>query len=99
MLLPTTPGSAQSADVIVEIGPHGALAGPIRQILSTPELKSMSVSYETCLTRGEDAIKTMQTLVSSLVRKGCQSTPKPRQATGLGRSPQLPLEPFQWSLA
>lgn len=70
MLLPMTPGAAQSADVIIEIGPHGALAGPIRQILGTPELKGISVSYESCLTRGEDAIKTMQTLASSLLRKG-----------------------------
>lgn len=70
MLLPSKPGETQSADIIVEIGPHGALAGPIRQILGTPELKGVSTSYESALTRGQDAVHTMQTLASSLLKKG-----------------------------
>lgn len=72
MLLPKTPnsGETQSVDIVVEVGPHGALAGPIRQTLATPELKNVKISYETCLVRGENAVQTMQKLASSLFCKG-----------------------------
>ena len=72
MLLPETsnPGETQSVDIVVEVGPHGALAGPIRQTLATPELKNMKLAYENCLVRGENAVQTMQKLASSLFCKG-----------------------------
>ncbi|OCL05917.1 reducing type I polyketide synthase [Glonium stellatum] len=57
-------------DVLVEVGPHSALAGPIRQSLMLPELKGMEISYGSCLVRGKNAVETMQTLACSLVRKG-----------------------------
>lgn len=72
MLLPkiSSAGEKQAVDIIVEVGPHGALAGPIRQVLGTPELIEVKVSYETCLVRGENAVQTIQKLASSLFRKG-----------------------------
>ncbi|KAK2761170.1 Type I Iterative PKS [Arachnomyces sp. PD_36] len=50
-----------NVDLLVEIGPHGALKGPIQQILSSiPELQSGSNSYISCLTRGQDACLSVQ---------------------------------------
>lgn len=57
-------------DTLVEIGPHGALAGPIRQTLLLPNTKAPNISYGTCLSRGENAVRTMQILACSLLSKG-----------------------------
>ncbi|KAJ4011786.1 hypothetical protein NW752_004187 [Fusarium irregulare] len=68
--IPESDPSRKSVDIVVEIGPHGALSGPIRQILQTPELKGLGVQYASCLTRGQDAVMTMQNLAAVLVSKG-----------------------------
>jgi NADPH:quinone reductase-like Zn-dependent oxidoreductase/acyl transferase domain-containing protein len=68
--IPESDPSRKSIDIVVEIGPHGALSGPIRQILQTPELKGIGVQYGSCLTRGQDAVMTMQNLAALLVSKG-----------------------------
>lgn len=62
--------SKESIDMVVEIGPHSALAGPIRESLSLPEVRKLGITYGSCLERGNDAIQTMQSLVSSLLKKG-----------------------------
>jgi acyl transferase domain-containing protein/NADPH:quinone reductase-like Zn-dependent oxidoreductase len=55
---------------LLELGPHGALAGPIRQTMKLPGLKDRDISYISCLTRGKDAMWTAQSLVAALVSKG-----------------------------
>ncbi|KAI1291378.1 polyketide synthase [Xylaria venustula] len=52
-------------DAIIEVGPHGALAGPITQILSA---RNQKLPYVSCLTRGIDAVETLQTLVCELIK-------------------------------
>ncbi|KAF6832303.1 polyketide synthase [Colletotrichum plurivorum] len=42
---------AQQIDVIVELGPHGALGGPIQDMLSLPALEGTQISYLTGLVR------------------------------------------------
>ena len=59
-----------SVDIALEIGPHGALAGPMRQILSQPKVQDHDISITTCLNRDEDAERTMHALVSHLVSRG-----------------------------
>ncbi|KAL4916483.1 hypothetical protein BDW62DRAFT_186074 [Aspergillus aurantiobrunneus] len=54
-----------TVDMLIEIGPHGALAGPIRQCLS-----ASPITYTSCLTRKQDAVHTIQTLASSLIMHG-----------------------------
>lgn len=50
-------GPRQAANIIIEIGPHSALQGPIRQILSAaPTFKH---TYLSALSRKEDATKTV----------------------------------------
>lgn len=56
-------------DMIIEIGPHSALAGPIRQTLNLPGVKTLNISYGSCLERGCDAVQTMQSLVCALLTK------------------------------
>lgn len=67
---PNSENSEKLVDTLIEIGPHGALAGPIRQTLLLSEAKTLNISYETCLRRGENAVKTLQILASFLLSKG-----------------------------
>jgi len=61
----------QQVNAIVEIGPHSALAGPIRQSLkSVLSLKSLEVAYGSCLERGKDAVQTIHALAGFLIEKG-----------------------------
>ncbi|KAL4792644.1 polyketide synthase [Aspergillus venezuelensis] len=60
----------QFVDVLIEIGPHGALASPVRQILQSPSLKGMKISYASCLMRKQNACETMLAVASSLWTKG-----------------------------
>ena len=61
-----------AVDVVLEIGPHGALAGPIRQILTLSEFEDIQIPYVSCLTRDRDAVETMQDAAAFLLARGCQ---------------------------
>jgi len=58
-------------DIVVEIGPHSALAGPIRQCLADTSLKRHGITYASCLQRGKDAVQTAQSLAATLFERGC----------------------------
>ena len=93
--------ATKHVDTIVEIGPHGALAGPIRQSMTTQEdLKGKGIGYGSCLNRGTDAIQTMQTLAVSLLERGypvdISKVNFPRRANGL-KVVQLPSYPWNHS--
>ncbi|KAJ5382317.1 hypothetical protein N7517_000228 [Penicillium concentricum] len=60
----------QNIDMLIEIGPHGALGGPIRQILGLPGLQNLDIPYASCLSRGQDAVKTMQDVACLLKVRG-----------------------------
>jgi len=47
------------ADFLIEIGPSGALAGPIAQIKKGLGDKGLNIQYCTASTRGKDAIKSL----------------------------------------
>ncbi|KAJ5621531.1 hypothetical protein N7528_006314 [Penicillium herquei] len=59
-----------NVDVILEVGPHTALGGPIMEILSDPAFKSITVPYLGCLVRKEDARDCMLTAGINLLGKG-----------------------------
>ncbi|EHK50965.1 polyketide synthase [Trichoderma atroviride IMI 206040] len=63
-------GGQFTVDAIIEIGPHGALQGPIRQILADPVLKECTATNGASLKRGEDAVRTMGALASRLFCQG-----------------------------
>ncbi|GJC96268.1 polyketide synthase [Colletotrichum higginsianum] len=65
-----SPSPAQQIDVVVELGPHGALGGPIQDMLSLPAFEGTQISYLTGLVRNKSAIETTHSLVCELLRKG-----------------------------
>lgn len=59
-----------NVDMIIEIGPHGALQGPIRQILDGMGLQTLKPNVGSCLKRGEDAVQKMQEMAAMLFCRG-----------------------------
>ncbi|KAL1841095.1 hypothetical protein VTJ49DRAFT_7426 [Mycothermus thermophilus] len=57
-------------DMVIEVGPHAALSGPIQEILGMPEFDGIEIPYASCLVRKQNAVDTMLNLVSNLVRNG-----------------------------
>ncbi|KAF1962478.1 hypothetical protein CC80DRAFT_499849 [Byssothecium circinans] len=55
-------------DILVEIGPHSTLGGPIEQILTHYGIQN--VAYMSALARGKNAIDTTLNLASELFRQG-----------------------------
>lgn len=89
---------AKQVDILVEIGPHNALAGPIKQALVLPELKNKGIQYGSCLIRGKDAVGTMQSLVCSLLSIGCRvdlgAVNSPREESRFKVIHDLPCYPW-----
>lgn len=90
--------SAQSVDMLIEVGPHSALAGPIRQIMKRQQLKDLKVPYSSCLVRKENAVDTMQSLACQLLSKGypleLSKVNFPFKAENLKALPDLPTYPW-----
>lgn len=57
-------------DVLVEIGPHAALKGPIMQILKKLGAAATKISYIPVLVRGKDATRTALELAGQLFQRG-----------------------------
>lgn len=61
----------ESPDVLIEIGPSGALAGPVSQVLKGSSLPSGSdVAYHAAWARGEAAVKTLLNVAGQLFVAG-----------------------------
>jgi acyl transferase domain-containing protein/NADPH:quinone reductase-like Zn-dependent oxidoreductase/ubiquinone/menaquinone biosynthesis C-methylase UbiE len=67
---PTSREAQQLVDTVIEIGPHSALAGPIRQTLSQSKLRQLGITYTSCLERNSSAVVTMQRIACTLLTKG-----------------------------
>lgn len=64
-------GEGRKVDVLVEIGPHSALGGPIKQILNAdPDLKKAKVTYLSPLTRNKSAVETTLDALARLTTEG-----------------------------
>ena len=68
----TTLGSRRGVDILVEIGPHSALQGPIRQILKSLGGKSDKIRSLPSLKRNEHSPTSLLHLASLLWMNGCQ---------------------------
>jgi acyl transferase domain-containing protein/NADPH:quinone reductase-like Zn-dependent oxidoreductase len=62
--------SKYAVDSIVEIGPHSALAGPIKQTLKSDKLQDAKIRYLSALVRGKDACTTALDVAGSLFTEG-----------------------------
>ncbi|KAK3352846.1 hypothetical protein B0T25DRAFT_580684 [Lasiosphaeria hispida] len=59
-----------AVDMVIEVGPHAALSGPIQDIMTMPEFKGLSIPYASCLIRKQSAVDTMQALAGNLLQRG-----------------------------
>ena len=62
--------SDTAVDTLIEIGPHSALQGPIKQILQHHPKLSPSIQYNSALVRNSNAVHTCHNLVAKLLVKG-----------------------------
>ncbi|KAK4034298.1 hypothetical protein C8A01DRAFT_49278 [Parachaetomium inaequale] len=74
---------SSNVDMIIEVGAHSTLAGPIRQIL---EARGTQLPYVSCLKRQVDAVETMQDAACQLLMHGypvdLQAVNSPRSGHG-----------------
>ena len=66
-----------SVDVIIEVGPHSALGGPIKEIIGLPEFNGIQIPYYSCLLCKTNARDSMQDLVANLLCAGHTFDPAP----------------------
>lgn len=67
----STSANIGGGNMLIEIGPHSALRGPVRQTLSTESTGSdFKYSYLSCLTRDNDALQTTLELASRMFSSG-----------------------------
>lgn len=57
-------------NMLIELGPHSALAGPIKQILKACGKDAMKIPYTSALIRNKDAVETAIGLASTLFTRG-----------------------------
>ncbi|TAQ91354.1 hypothetical protein B7494_g345 [Chlorociboria aeruginascens] len=84
--------------IFVEIGPHNALSGPIRQIVTQLSFSSQFTCLSTLL-RSQDALMTVLDLAGKLFEQGCSADLK--SANLMGRSNKAlkvigNLMPYPW---
>jgi acyl transferase domain-containing protein len=93
---------ASNIDVILEVGPHTALGGPIKELLSQPAFQGVNMPYMGCLVRNENARDSMIAAGLDLVRKGYPvSLPQLRGSAEKGShvapSVLTDLPPYPWN--
>jgi acyl transferase domain-containing protein len=57
-------------DILLEIGPHSTLEGPLRQILQSNEAHKSSILYLSLLSRGRNAFKSMLEAAGRMFAEG-----------------------------
>lgn len=95
-------------DMLIEVGPHSAMAGPIKQIKA--ELKAVKLDYLPTLLRGQDsAVQLLKTAGELFLRNyrldmgrvtwvETPSTPGAKASGAQGRT-IVDLPPYQWNYA
>lgn len=86
------------ADILLEIGPHSALAGPVKQIIqSDVQLKASNIKYESPLTRKYNATQTVLSMAARLLTEG---VPLDLSAVNGARGSEnvvVSLPPYRWN--
>ncbi|MCJ1472284.1 hypothetical protein MMC13_000931 [Lambiella insularis] len=68
-IMPDDDAGNVNVDVLLEVGPHTALAAPIREIPSLPEFEGLDLPYYGCLIRKEHAGNSMRATAVNLLRE------------------------------
>ncbi|KAK2592072.1 hypothetical protein QQS21_010233 [Conoideocrella luteorostrata] len=87
-------GDKPAVDVLVEIGPHAALKGPVQQILRAQGLSA--IKYMSVLSRGQNAVKTALACAGELILSGAPVTMAHVNLES-GPSPLVDLPPYPWN--
>ena len=88
----------QYVDVVIEIGPHSALQGPVRQILQSVKGSSRKVQSMPSLIRNEDSASAMLQLAARLFMSGCQiQMGNVNFPTGESPKILMDLPTYQWN--
>lgn len=90
--------TSESPDILIEIGPSGALAGPVAQVLKAASGAS-DVKYHAAWSRGVTAIKTLLTLAGNLYVAGAPINISAVNAGSREISPRtiVDLPNYQWN--
>lgn len=93
------PTGESAATHLIEIGPHSALKGPIRDILVAAPKMTRKIGYSSTLLRKENAVVSILSLASELFIQGCNMNMTainfPR---GIGQTRVLAdLPPYPWN--
>lgn len=88
----------EGVDLLIEIGPSNALAGPINQI---KKAVSVSIDYTSAWKRGPDALETMLELAGRLFTMGCSINLAQMNEDSNSRSPSVivDLPNYVWNHA
>ncbi|KAE8554287.1 hypothetical protein TMatcc_006203 [Talaromyces marneffei ATCC 18224] len=87
-----------AVDILVEIGPHSALGGPVKQILREIEVKD--VEYQSILSRGKSAVQTALGCIGTLSLRGVPVEIKEvnqYHASGSTLTPLHDLPAYAWN--
>ncbi|KAH7489416.1 Reducing polyketide synthase [Fusarium oxysporum f. sp. matthiolae] len=90
-------GKKGSADTMVEIGPHAALQGPLKQILDSIGDKGASPKYFSAIKRKQDAIQTTLEVVGELLVLGHPVNVPLANAYTETTSALVDLPPYAWN--
>ena len=64
-------GKSQFSNNIVEIGPHSALSGPLRETLNSPSTPKITSIYLSSILRQKSGIESLLSLAGNAFTKGC----------------------------
>ena len=88
------------ADILVEIGPHSALAGPIQEILDMEIGSARKIEYLPTLKRNTDAQQSVLKLASALLIRGCViDLSAVNHTTGSEQAVLVDLPTYPWNHA
>lgn len=94
--------SATVVDHLLEIGPHAALQGPIKQILASHQ-RGKNIGYNSVLLRGKSAVETMLNTLGQFYSMGAElnfraiNEPKPEPKPERSMLVDIPEYPFDHS--
>ena len=92
------------ANFLIEIGPSGALAGPVKQVKNGLGAQESNISYCAALTRGQDAVQATFAVAGQVYVAGGVVDLAEVNSAGLGASAPKPsviidLPNYQWNYA
>ena len=89
----------RAVDLVIEIGPHSTLQGPIRQIMQTFEGSSCQIQSFPSILRNADSIVSLSELSGRLVTSGCKLQLAKVNFPDSAPTPSVlyDLAPYQWN--